>query len=97
MNPYHRRGYKTATNIAPINEVLAAGLIMLSGWDGQSDFRDPMCGSGTILIEAAMIACSIPPNLMRKEFAFERWQDWDVELFEKIESIFIVKNKGFSL
>lgn len=79
----HRRGYKTATNIAPINEVLAAGLIMLSGWDGQSDFMDPMCGSGTVLIEAAMIACNIPPNLIRKEFAFERWQDWDVELFEK--------------
>jgi len=77
----HRRGYKTATNIAPINEVLAAGLVMLSGWDGQSDFMDPMCGSGTILAEAAMIACNIPPNLMRKEFAFERWQDWDVDLF----------------
>ena len=68
----HRRGYKTATNIAPINEVLAAGLIMLSGWDGQTDFMDPMCGSGTMLAEAAMIACNIPPNLMRKEFAFER-------------------------
>jgi putative N6-adenine-specific DNA methylase len=78
----HKRGYKTATNIAPINEVLAAGLVMLSGWDGQSDFMDPMCGSGTILAEAAMIACNIPPNLMRKEFAFERWEDWDVELFE---------------
>src|SRR5690606_17652812 len=80
----HKRGYKIATNIAPINEVLAAGLVMLSGWDGQTDFIDPMCGSGTILIEAAMIACNIPPNLMRKEFAFERWQDWDVDLFEKI-------------
>lgn len=91
----HRRGYKTATNIAPINEVLAAGLIMLSGWDGQSDFRDPMCGSGTILIEAAMIACNIPPNLMRKEFAFERWQDWDVELFEKIESSLLSKTRDF--
>ena len=52
----HKRGYKTATNIAPINEVLAAGLILMSGWDGQTDFMDPMCGSGTILIEAAMIA-----------------------------------------
>ena len=91
----HRRGYKTATNIAPINEVLAAGLIMLSGWDGQSDFRDPMCGSGTMLIEAAMIACNIPPNLMRKEFAFERWQDWDVELFEKIESSLVSKTRDF--
>jgi len=91
----HRRGYKTATNIAPINEVLAAGLIMLSGWDGQSDFMDPMCGSGTLLIEAAMIACNIPPNLMRKEFAFERWQDWDVELFEKIEESLLKKTREF--
>jgi putative N6-adenine-specific DNA methylase len=91
----HKRGYKTATNIAPINEVLAAGLIMLSGWDGQSDFMDPMCGSGTILAEAAMIACNIPPNLMRKEFAFERWNDWDVELFEKIEESLLKKTRDF--
>jgi putative N6-adenine-specific DNA methylase len=91
----HRRGYKTATNIAPINEVLAAGLVMLSGWDGQCDFMDPMCGSGTILIEAAMIACHIPPNLMRKEFAFERWQDWDVDLFEKIEESLLSKTRDF--
>lgn len=91
----HKRGYKTATNIAPINEVLAAGLVMLSGWDGQSDFMDPMCGSGTILIEAAMIACNIPPNLMRKEFAFERWQDWDVDLFEKIEESLLSKTRDF--
>ena len=91
----HKRGYKTATNIAPINEVLAAGLVMLSGWDGQSDFMDPMCGSGTILAEAAMIACNIPPNLMRKEFAFERWADWDVELFEKIEESLLSKARDF--
>lgn len=91
----HKRGYKIDTNIAPINEVLAAGLIMLSGWDGQSDFMDPMCGSGTILIEAAMIACNIPPNLMRKEFAFERWQDWDVDLFEKIEESLLKKTRDF--
>ena len=91
----HKRGYKIATNIAPINEVLAAGLIMLSGWDGQTNFMDPMCGSGTILVEAAMIACNIPPNLMRKEFAFERWQDWDVELFEKIEESLLSKTRDF--
>lgn len=91
----HKRGYKTATNIAPINEVLAAGLIMMSGWDGQTDFMDPMCGSGTILIEAAMIACNIPPNLMRAEFAFERWQDWDVDLFEKIEESLLSKTRDF--
>ncbi|WP_178988958.1 THUMP domain-containing class I SAM-dependent RNA methyltransferase [Winogradskyella schleiferi] len=91
----HRRGYKTATNIAPINEVLAAGLIMMSGWDGQTDFMDPMCGSGTILAEAAMIACNIPPNLMRKEFAFERWKDWDVDLFETIEESLLKKTRDF--
>lgn len=91
----HKRGYKTATNIAPISEVLAAGLVMLSGWDGQSDFMDPMCGSGTILAEAAMIACNIPPNLMRAEFAFERWQDWDVDLFEKIEESLLNKTRDF--
>ena len=91
----HRRGYKLATNIAPISEVLAAGMIMLSGWDGQCDFMDPMCGSGTILAEAAMIACNIPPNLMRKEFAFERWNDWDVELFESIEEALLGKTRDF--
>lgn len=91
----HKRGYKTATNIAPINEVLAAGLLLLSGWDGQCDFIDPMCGSGTILIEAAMIAANIPPNLNRKEFAFEKWKDWDVDLFEKIEESVLKKVRDF--
>ncbi|MGY5847520.1 THUMP domain-containing class I SAM-dependent RNA methyltransferase [Salegentibacter sp. HM20] len=91
----HKRGYKTATNIAPINEVLAAGMLLLSGWDGQSDFLDPMCGSGTILIEAAMIACNIPPNLNRKEFAFEKWKDWDEDLFAKIEESVIKKIRDF--
>ncbi len=91
----HRRGYKLATNIAPINEVLAAGLVLMSGWKGQSDFMDPMCGSGTILIEAAMIACNIPPNLMRKEFGFERWLDWDQDLFDKIEASLMKKVKDF--
>ena len=68
---------------------------MLSGWDGQSDLLDPMCGSGTILIEAAMIACNIPPNLMRNEFAFEKWKDWDVDLFEKIENSLLDKTRDF--
>lgn len=91
----HKRGYKTATNIAPINEVLAAGMVLYSGWDGQCDFLDPMCGSGTILIEAAMIACNIPPNLNRKEFAFEKWKDWDVDLFEKVEESVLKKVRDF--
>lgn len=91
----HKRGYKTATNIAPINEVLAAGMLLHSGWDGQCDFLDPMCGSGTLLIEAAMIACNIPPNLNRPEFAFEKWNDWDEDLFEKIETSVLNKVREF--
>jgi len=91
----HKRGYRISTNIAPINEVLAAGLVMMSGWSGESDFMDPMCGSGTILIEAAMIACNIPPNLMRNEFGFESWKDWDVDLYEKIENSLLTKTRDF--
>ena len=91
----HKRGYKSATNIAPINEVLAAGMLLHSGWDGQSDFLDPMCGSGTLLIEAAMIACNIPPNLNKKEFGFEKWKDWDEDLFEKIEESVLKKIRDF--
>ena len=91
----HRRGYKTATNIAPINEVLAAGMLILSGWDGETNFMDPMCGSGTILAEAAMIACNIPANINRKEFAFEKWNDWDSELFDKILDSLLSKTRDF--
>ncbi|MCM8571110.1 THUMP domain-containing protein [Gramella jeungdoensis] len=92
----HKRGYRGATNIAPINEVLAAGMLLLSGWQGQCDFLDPMCGSGTIPIEAAMIACNIPPNINRKEFAFEKWKDWDEDLFEKIEESAMKKIRDFN-
>ncbi len=91
----HHRGYRTATNIAPINEVLAAGILLLSGWEGQTDFLDPMCGSGTFLVEAAMIACNIPPNINRREFAFEKWNDWDNDLFDKVESSLLNKIKEF--
>lgn len=70
----HKRGYRDKTNLAPINEVLAAGLVLLSGWDKRTNFIDPMCGSGTILIEAALIANSIPPGYFREEFGFERWR-----------------------
>lgn len=80
----HQRGYKTATVPAPINEVLAAGLIMLTGWDGECDFIDPFCGSGTILIEAALIAQNIYPGVFRKEYAFEKWKDFDADLFDRI-------------
>src|SRR5574343_268079 len=91
----HHRGYRSATNIAPINEVLAAGMLLLSGWDGSSDFLDPMCGSGTILAEAAMIACNIPANINRKEFAFEKWNDWDNDLFDQIIDSLMKRTKEF--
>jgi putative N6-adenine-specific DNA methylase len=95
-NSLHQRGYRTATNIAPINEVLAAGILLLSGWDGQTDFLDPMCGSGTFLAEAAMIACNIPANLNRKEFAFEKWSDWDNDLFDQIVDSLMKKVREFN-
>src|SRR5690606_6062229 len=91
----HHRGYRTATNIAPINEVLAAGMLLLSGWDGKGDFLDPMCGSGTILAEAAMIACNIPANINRKEFAFEKWNDWDNDLFDLVTESLLKKTREF--
>ncbi len=91
----HHRGYRIATNIAPINEVLAAGLLLMSGWDGQCDFLDPMCGSGTMLTEAAMIACNIPANINRKGFAFEKWPDFDEELYEKIVDASLKKTREF--
>ena len=81
----HKRGYRKYNSTAPINEVLAAGIILMSGWDGKSDFFDVMCGTGTILIEAAMIAKNIAPNLNRPSFAFEKWKDWNETLYETIE------------
>ena len=94
-NSLHDRGYRSATNIAPINEVLAAGMLLLSGWDGSTHFLDPMCGSGTILAEAAMIACNIPANINRKEFAFEKWQDWDNDLFDTVTNSLMNKTREF--
>jgi putative N6-adenine-specific DNA methylase len=80
----HKRGYRIEQTEAPLNEVLAAGMIMKTGWKGESNFVDPMCGSGTLLIEAAMIALNIAPGIHRKEFAFEKWIDFDRELFDRI-------------
>jgi len=80
----HKRGYRVEQTEAPLNEVLAAAMILKSGWRGESNFIDPMCGSGTLLIEAAMIALNIPPGIHRKEFAFEKWLDFDQELFDRI-------------
>lgn len=80
----HKRGYRVAQTEAPLNEVLAAGMILKTGWRGESDFVDPMCGSGTLLIEAALIAMNVPPGIYRKNFAFEKWKNFNVELFETI-------------
>lgn len=80
----HKRGYRVGQTEAPLNEVLAAGMILKSGWKGDSVFVDPMCGSGTLLIEAALIATNTPPGIFRQHFAFERWKNFNRELFEDI-------------
>ena len=80
----HRRGYRQEQVEAPLNEVLAAGIILLTGWRGECDLIDPMCGSGTIPIEAALIARNIAPGVFRKEFGFEKWKDFNQELFDEI-------------
>ena len=80
----HRRGYRQETVEAPLNEVLAAGMILMTGWKGETDFIDPMCGSGTIAIEAALIARNIAPGVFRKQYAFEKWPDFDAALFDEI-------------
>ena len=82
----HKRGWRVANTEAPINEALAAGLLLLAGWNGQSDLYDPMCGSGTILIEAALIALNIPPGIFRRHFAFERWKNFNQDLFDTLSS-----------
>ncbi|WP_075340843.1 THUMP domain-containing class I SAM-dependent RNA methyltransferase [Tenacibaculum agarivorans] len=95
----HKRGYRSATNIAPINEVLAAGLVLLSGYKGEENFIDPMCGSGTLLIEAAMIANNIPANINRKHFAFENWKDYDEDLYFIIQDSLLkkIRNSHFKI
>jgi putative N6-adenine-specific DNA methylase len=83
-DPLFKRGYRESTSLAPIKEDLAAGMILLSGWDKKSNFIDLFCGSGTILIEAAMIACNIPPNINRGVFGFMNWKTFDEELFNTV-------------
>ena len=94
--PLNKRGYRSQTNIAPINEVLAAGIILLSEWDLESDFLDPMCGSGTLLIEAAMLATNYPPNIKRSNFSFKNWNDFDLDLFVTITKSVLSKIKPFN-
>jgi putative N6-adenine-specific DNA methylase len=84
--PLFKRGYRQEQTVAPLNEVLAAGIILLSGWKASASLMDPMCGSGTIPIEAGLMACNIPPGKSRKFFGFQRWKDYDEELFDSIRS-----------
>jgi putative N6-adenine-specific DNA methylase len=81
----HKRGYRMQTGDAPINEALAAGLILLSGWNKQSPFLDFMCGSGTLVIEAAMMALNVAPGSLRKEFGFQRWKDFDANAWDAVK------------
>lgn len=83
-DPLFKRGYRDSRSIAPIKEDLAAGMILLSGWDKKSTFIDLFCGSGTLLIEAALIANNIPPNINRGEFGFFNWKNFDEELFDNV-------------
>lgn len=82
--PLYKRGWRVAQTDAPINEVLAAGILKLSGWDGKSNLVDPMCGSGTFLIEAALMAANINPGVFRTDFAFQHWADYDSDLYDQI-------------
>ena len=83
--PLFKRGYRQEQAVAPLNEVLAAGILLLSGWDASANLTDPMCGSGTFPIEAGLIACKIPPGKFRQFFGFQRWKDFDEELFERVK------------
>ena len=83
--PLFKRGYRQGQSVAPLNEVLAAGIILLSGWKVSATLTDPMCGSGTIPIEAGLIACRIPPGKFRQFYGFERWKNFDEDLYEKIK------------
>jgi len=90
-----KRGYRKEQGEAPINEVLASGMLQLAGWDGKGNFLDPMCGSGTLLIEAAMIAMDLPAQLFRKRFAFQNWKNYDEALFTKIKEFRIERIREF--
>ena len=84
--PLFHRGYRESIGEAPLNEVIAAGLIRMSGWDKKSTFMDPFCGSGTLLIEAALMAAGLPPMIERQHFAFKNFKDYDAALWEEIQS-----------
>lgn len=94
--PLFKRGYRKSQSEAPINEVLASGMLQIAGWDGKGNFLDPMCGSGTLLIEAAMIAMDLPAQIFHKEFAFQNWKNYDAELFKTIKEFRINRVKEFT-
>lgn len=94
-DPLFKRGYRKEQGEAPLNEVLASGMLQIAGWDGKGNFLDPMCGSGTLLIEAAMIAMDLPAQIFRKRFAFQNWKNYDDELFTKIKEFRINRTKPF--
>ncbi|MGS0748592.1 THUMP domain-containing class I SAM-dependent RNA methyltransferase [Halpernia sp. GG3] len=91
-----KRGYRKTQGEAPINEVLASGMLQLASWDGKGNFLDPMCGSGTLLIEAAMIAMDLPAQLFRKEFGFQNWPNYDAQLFSTIKENRIKRIREFT-
>jgi putative N6-adenine-specific DNA methylase len=93
----HKRGYRINQGEAPLNEVLAAGMIQLAGWSGNGDFLDPMCGSGTLPIEAAMIAYNIPAGKFRKNYAFENWHDFDQLLLASIKQATAKKEFSYNI
>ena len=90
-----KRGYRREQGEASINEVLASGMLQLAGWDGKGNFLDPMCGSGTLLIEAAMIAMDLPAQIFRKRFGFQNWKNYDETLFNKIKEFRIERVREF--
>jgi putative N6-adenine-specific DNA methylase len=94
--PLFKRGYRQDTNEAPINECLAAGLVLLSGWQGDKDLLDPMCGSGTILIEAAMYAMNMAPNISRNDFGFKTWNDFDPKLLMEVKRALRASKKALT-
>jgi len=95
-DPLFKRGYRKEQGEAPINEVLASGMLQLAGWDGKGNFLDPMCGSGTLLVEAAMIAMDLPAQIFRRGFAFQNWKNYDADLFAKIKEVRVNRVREFT-
>jgi putative N6-adenine-specific DNA methylase len=98
--PLFKRGYRKEASAAPLNEVLAAGMILLSGWEPSKALIDPMCGSATIPIEAGLIACNVPPGMFRERFGFEKWKSFDKAAFSEVKALYdgqITEGDGVSI